>query len=324
MKPPEKPRQTTGKEAIGLSDVAEDIESGLGSVEAAWKVTAVTTRLLRGLVGVKVADKIFDALSELANSKQFKILGQFKPYQVVRIVLALGCATDASALTQDTLISALNSVHNASRIEMVQRANELAPHQEERETSVQHFLDDVRPHIESVRAQFDSKDPIQNRALRFAFANVFISYDNRISAGEFDRSPEYQERMPQMLGAPIGLEDLLVGVTDEEQVFGVHTQGQKVPLDDLNPDGTPESHPMQTMSERSREYIAFKKRLFEVYASPSFKALQQRVGDSGVLFDYEVLIDRDLAPQALVAVAEKRAALSDMLSLVNPDTVRHS
>lgn len=278
-------------------------------------------RILKNIAGPKLGVELFDKFAALSKTEVFQQISRFKPYQVARIVLALGCASGPGDITQESLISVLNSVHNASRIESIQRSKEIAPvNFEKKEKAVQHFLDDVRPHVEGLRAQFGSADdPITQRALRFAFSNVFIPYENRISVGKFEEDEEYQTKMPEMLGAPIGLDDLLPSTADPEYVFG-----QKVPLDDLNKDGTPKSMPIRENLSRSEPYIAFKKKLFEIYNTPDFKALQRRIGDTGVLFDYEVLIDPDLAPAELVAEARERAKLSPMIAFVNPKTVKEA
>ncbi len=304
-----------------IKEGAEAISDGVQTAEAAWPVLLKAAHIIKALAGPRLGVELFDKFASLSKTDAFKAIARFKPYQVARIVLALGCASGPGDITQENLISVLNSVHSASRVESIQRSKELAPvNFEKKEKAVQHFLDDVRPHVETLRAQFGATDdPIAQRALRFAFSNVFISYENRISVGQFEEDEEYQTKMPEMLGAPIGLDDLLTGTQDETLVFG-----QKVRLDDLNEDQTPKSMPIRENPVRTEAYVAFKKKLFEIYNTDAFKALQQRVGDKGLLFDYEVLIDPDLAPPELVAEARERAKLSPMIAFVNPKTVKET
>lgn len=305
----------------GIQQGAERISEGLQTAEAAWPVLLKATQILKSIAGPKIAVQLYDRFAKISHTDAFKYLARFKPYQVARIVLALGCASGPSAVSHETLMSALNSVHTASRVESIKRVKEIAPkNSEEKKQAVQHFLDDIRPYVETLRSKFDAgDDPITKRALRFAFSNLFISYQNRISAGNFEDDPLYKESMPVMLGAPIELDDMFSEAGQEMLEFG-----QKVPLDDLNSDQTPKVIPIREAPLRSERYIAFKRKLFEIYNTEAFKALQQRVGDTGILFDYEVLIDPDVAPPELVAQARARAKLAPITSFVNPKTVKET
>lgn len=317
---------------MALEETAETISGGIGHAEAAWPVLLTAVKTLKNMAGPKLGVEIFDKFAALSKTEVFKQISNFKPYQVARIALALGCAAGPSAVSQEDLVNALQSVQASSRVEMQLRAKEFAPYKHEKgHEAVQHFVDDIRPHVEEIQKLFGGNStPAEQRALRYFFSDVLAPDGNRISSEGLEDVedeeispnvilPGYKTLMTQMLGSPLGLDDLLTQIDGPE-----HQQGDSVSLaPELNEDQTPKQFITENPRDfRSPEYKEMKKRFFEIAFSPAGKAMRSRIGGPESLLLYEALIDPDLAPPELVAEAKERMSLGRAMNLVNPKTTK--
>ena len=261
-----------------------------------------------------------------------KLLGNTRGLVYARLFTAFASPLAAGTADSADLMRALNT----SLQTQVVRQLDLGKESYKAESGVveqqfQTFLDQIQPHIHQIREKFsNSNDPLKERALRFAFANIFIPFDNIISEQQLTAAPYYEDRMSSLLGAPISLDDLL----DKEALHAVNQeeweskQGdfnniqKRIPLDDLHPDGTPMQIGIPRLQQfaMSQEYSDFKKNLFSIYHSEAYQALRKITKDSEQLYFYEVLGSPEFATAEEFERA-KKGVDPKVLALVNPKSL---
>lgn len=162
------------------------------------------------------------------------------------------------AANANNLAKSLSTAHGIYMTTLKQKAVE---HQKFERTQapqekLQEFLNAIQGPAEHLRPKFEhTGDPVKDQAWRIAIASVFTPHENRISAEELDKNPEYAPMVQKIVGVPVG-------------------------MDDMFENGTP---------EYKLDYSRFKDQLFAIYSDPEFARLQHAVQDSRLFFYWEVL-----------------------------------
>lgn len=246
---------TKGNEGSDILDAAEIGKETLGKVIIAvgnglkfMGISTTAQKLVEEMVKKKlVQNATLTWFAKLPYVKSFRAL------MVVGGLLATGHATP------EKLAKSLETAHSMYRIELKQRATE---HLEDEaaqapEEKLQEFLSAIQSPVKKLQAQFaNTGDTVKDQAWRIALANIFTPYENRITREKLQDVPGYRQKIGEILGVPVSLDDIFEG---------------------------------KNTAEYLQNYPKFKEQFFKIYASPEFANLQHIAEDSRMFFYYDVL-----------------------------------
>jgi hypothetical protein len=311
-------------------------------IEGAKKVTAPHTETGGVRSALEVVDTALDLFEVVKKTAKLdalfdKIPKAARAMVLAKVLLALTGSAAAEAPDQSTMQNALNTAARMYTSEQVVRGREAQQaNAAQVELQFQSFLDQIQPYTRETRALFgEHPNPMQQRAIRFAFGNLFVEFDNVITKQNLSKAEKYEERLAAVLGAPVDIDDIL-----EQEFKSFHPsvqaaktevfegeQGREIRLDDLKPDGTPKQIGIDAARftpKMSPEYAGFVKALFQIFRSAKFQELRKVVDDKGQMFALEILMHPKWATPEELAWAKETARLEHMLGLVNSDVAYKS
>ncbi len=253
--------ESGGRTTISSDDASDAISNAL---DFSAEVLAEAGKHLE--TGLKIAGiskpamKLIEDLNKHAAKPVLSWFLKQPALKMLQIAMVAGQVISGGPAKAEDFAKAVNTTYQMTqtlrKVQSIETTRDLKS-SEAPDVKVQQFFDAIRDPIQKLRSKFaDTGDQVKDQAWRVAAANVLVEYNNRITDEGLNKVPGFQDKLTQILGAPVSLSDIL-GKTE--------TPAYKA------------------------DYSKFKEQLFVIYKDPEFARLQHEVRDSRLYFYYEVL-----------------------------------